>query len=257
MEKVKKYPRTPHIESSNLQKGDYDLSQIPFSYLKDKYLVIEEKIDGSNVGISFIDGELKLQNRSHYLQGGYKERQYDLFKVWANSLKEELYKIIGERYIIYGEWMYAKHNIFYDQLPHYFIEFDIYDKLEEKFLDTEKRKQILKNSPIISVPVLKEGKFKSLDEIIDLMGNSHFISNKYVEHYQDINIKNKDPLTSTNLMEGLYIKVESEGEVKERFKFVRKTFKQVQEENDSFYKKELIPNQLSADLDALFNIKNE
>ena len=46
MEKVLKYPRTPHIEGSNLQDGDYDLSQIPYSYLKNKYLVIEEKVDG-------------------------------------------------------------------------------------------------------------------------------------------------------------------------------------------------------------------
>ena len=101
MEKVLKYPRTPHIEGSNLQDGDYDLSQIPFSYLKNKYLVIEEKVDGSNVGISFQNGELLLQNRSHYLSGGYKEKQYDLFKLWVNSFKDEFYSVIGDRYIYY------------------------------------------------------------------------------------------------------------------------------------------------------------
>ena len=145
MKEIKKYPRTPHIEGSNIQEGDFDLNQIPFTYLKNKYLVIEEKVDGSNVGISFTNGELILQNRSHALEGGYKERQYDLFKVWVNTYSDEFYKVIGERYIIYGEWMYAKHNIYYDNLPHYFLEFDVYDKEKNIFLDTKSRRELLKD----------------------------------------------------------------------------------------------------------------
>ena len=43
MKDIIKYPRTPHIKGSRLQKGDEDLSQIPFNIIKDKYIVIEEK----------------------------------------------------------------------------------------------------------------------------------------------------------------------------------------------------------------------
>ena len=93
MEKIKKYPRTPHIEGSNLQEGDFDLNQVNFSYLNGKYLVIEEKVDGSNVGISFNNDNLILQNRSHHLEGGYKEKQYDLFKLWVNTFKDDFYNI--------------------------------------------------------------------------------------------------------------------------------------------------------------------
>ena len=39
---LKKYPRTPHLEGSRLQPGDEDLSQIPFSCIRGKYLVVEE-----------------------------------------------------------------------------------------------------------------------------------------------------------------------------------------------------------------------
>ena len=42
---LKKYPRTPHLEGSRLQPGDEDLSQVPFSYIKGKHLVVEEKIE--------------------------------------------------------------------------------------------------------------------------------------------------------------------------------------------------------------------
>ena len=228
MKEIKKYPRTPHIEGSNIQEGDFDLNQIPFTYLKNKYLVIEEKVDGSNVGISFTNGELILQNRSHALEGGYKERQYDLFKVWVNTYSDEFYKVIGERYIIYGEWMYAKHNIYYDNLPHYFLEFDVYDKERNVFLDTKSRRELLKDLNLFSVPVLKEGYFKSYKEILDLLSDSNYISED----------------CSSRLMEGLYIKIEEDNIVKERFKYVRKQFKQVQEGNNDFYKKQIIPNKI-------------
>ena len=49
---------------------------------------------------------------------------------------------------------------------------------------------------------------------------------------------------SSRLMEGLYIKIEEDNIVKERFKYVRKQFKQVQEGNNEFYKKHIIPNKI-------------
>ena len=115
---LKKYPRTPHLEGSRLQPGDEDLSQIPFSDLKDKYLVIEEKIDGANSAISFSEeGELLLQSRGHYLTGGYRERHFNLLKQWANVHMDNFFDVLGTRYIMYGEWMYAKVSIMMLYLP--------------------------------------------------------------------------------------------------------------------------------------------
>ena len=135
-----KYPRTPHIQGSRLQPGDEDLSQRPFSDIAGKYIVLEEKIDGANSAISFTDdGELRLQSRGHFLTGGYRERHYDLMKQWGAVQKDRLYAVLGHRYIMYGEWMFAKHSIYYDELPHYFMEFDVLDRENDKFLDTPSR----------------------------------------------------------------------------------------------------------------------
>ena len=72
-----KYPRTPHIQGSRLQLGDEDLRQRPFSDIARRNVVLEEKIDGANSAVSFIDdGELRLQSRGHFLTGGYRERHY-------------------------------------------------------------------------------------------------------------------------------------------------------------------------------------
>lgn len=48
-----KYPRTPHIQGSRLQPGDEDLRQRSFSDIKDKHVVLEEKIDGANSAVSY------------------------------------------------------------------------------------------------------------------------------------------------------------------------------------------------------------
>jgi hypothetical protein len=79
--RIIKYPRTPHIEGSRLQSGDEDISQVPFSAIAGLHAVVEEKVDGANVGISFSDGEMYLQSRGHFLRGGAKEKEYELFKL--------------------------------------------------------------------------------------------------------------------------------------------------------------------------------
>src|SRR5207253_7855144 len=70
MTMMEKYPRTLHIEGSRLQPGDEDLTHVPLRDLQGLILVIEEKMDGANCGISFAeDGRMLLQSRGHYLTG--------------------------------------------------------------------------------------------------------------------------------------------------------------------------------------------
>ena len=218
---ILKYPRTRHIEGSRLQKGDEDLKQIPFSTIKNKYIVIEEKVDGANCAISFDNnGNLLLQSRGHYLTGGYRERHYNLFKQWANNYQCELYEVLGERYIMYGEWLYAKHSIYYDNLPSYFLEFDVYDKENKTFLSTDKRRELLKDLDVISVPVLARGKFNKIEDVLKYLGDSNYITinhrenlkNEVLKYNQDVDRIFKET-ENTMSMEGLYIKVEENGEV--------------------------------------------
>ena len=258
---IKKYPRTPHVEGSRLQKGDEDLSQIPFESIKNKYLVIEEKVDGANTAISFHDKkELLLQSRGQSLTGGYRERHYNFLKQWASIHQDKLYDVLGTRYIMYGEWLYAKHTVYYDALPHYFLEFDIYDKEQEIFLNTKKRRELIKDLPVYSVPVLGEGKFNSMEEIVSYLGNSHYITKNHLENLINTSKKlNLDPdrqLKETDnsmLMEGIYIKVEDDNQVKERMKYVRYTFLQTVEESETHWlDRPIVPNKLNKDIGELF-----
>ena len=258
---IHKYPRTPHIEGSRLQLGDEDLSQIPFETIAGKHLVIEEKCDGANSAVSFDpNGELLLQSRGHYLTGGYRERHYNLMKQWAMAHRNEFFDVLGTKYIMYGEWMYAKHTIFYDALPHYFLEFDILDRETGIFLDTPTRHKMLKEVPVVSVPVLGSGYYTSKEEMLELLGQSGYVTGNQRQNLWDAAVKlGLDPerncreTETSGLMEGLYIKVEENGQVADRMKYVRAAFLQCVDFSEIHWiDKPIIPNQLAVPTDSLF-----
>ena len=248
-----KYPRTQHIEGSRLQAGDEDLSQLPFEAFLGRHIVIEEKIDGANSAVSFDgEGNLLLQSRGHYLTGGYREKHYNLFKQWAGVHKDALFRALSSRYVMYGEWMYAKHSIYYDALPHYFMEFDILDRETDRFLDTASRREITKNLPVCSVPVLGEGIFKKKEEVLKHLGNSRFITENHLENLR-LAAKILRETDAAMTMEGLYLKIEEMGEVKMRAKFVRASFLQTVEQSGSHWlERPIVPNGTTNTIDQMF-----
>lgn len=259
--KIRKYPRTPHLEGSRLQPGDEDLMQIPFENIAGKMITVEEKIDGANSAVSFDgDGKLLLQSRGHYLTGGYREKHFQFMKTWAQAQQQLLYERLGSRYIMYGEWMYAKHTIFYDALPHYFMEFDIFDRETGIYLDTAARRALLRGLPVCSVPVLAKQAFRTLDELTALLGPSRYIMPGHIERlaaYCDENGENTPERVAetdpTVTMEGLYIKVEEDGQVVDRMKLVRASFLQnVAQSGTHWLNRPIIPNQLDKPIEALY-----
>lgn len=254
MEQIFKYPRTQHIEGSRLQPGDEDLDSVPFTNLQNRFLVVEEKVDGANTGISFSDtGELLLQSRGHYLTGGRRERHFDLFKKWAFIHMAALRDVLGTRYILYGEWLYAKHTVYYDALTHYFMEFDILDKENGVFLSTDSRRQLLQSCPFIEpVRVIHSGEVASLEELRSMAGLSAFKTASFEERLvaacKENGIDVDRTITQTDMtrfMEGLYIKVEDNGVVTERYKFVRHDFMTTMLGSDSHWlSRPIVPNRL-------------
>ena len=161
---------------------------------------------------------------------------------------------------MYGEWMYAKHTVYYDLLPHYFMEFDVLDREAGKFLDTPSRHQLLSGLPICSVPVLATGKFKSTEDILKFLGDSNYVSNQHIEHLREdaerLGLDADRVCRETDLsktMEGIYIKVEENGEVVDRMKYVRASFLQTVEESQSHWlDRPIVPNRITKKIEELF-----
>jgi RNA ligase len=107
VKQILKYPRTLHLRGSTLQQGD-DPDQVSMASLKGKgNFVFEEKADGANAGLSFDpeQGDMVLQSRGHSLDGGGRERQFDIFKSWAQTFERDFREALSTRYVVYGEWM--------------------------------------------------------------------------------------------------------------------------------------------------------
>jgi len=259
MGEIFKYPRTPHLEGSRLQHGDEDLDQVPLEALRGSYCVIEEKIDGANCGISLDDdGRVRLQSRGHVLVGGPRERHWDLFKRWGHAHASDLADHLRGGLTIYGEWLYAKHTVFYDRLPHYFLEFDIRDATGS-FWSTARRREHLLGLPIVAMPVVWEGVVKDPDEVAGLVARSLYKSSDWRDRLRDAALAaHVDPAQAAketdaeDLAEGLYIKVEDRktGTVTARYKWVRASFHAALVASDSHWlDRPIIPNQLADGVD--------
>ena len=136
----------------------------------------------------------------------------------------------------------------------------IYDKDKNIFLSTEERKRVIGNAPIISVPVLATGRFNKIDDVLKYLGNSNYISvdNRVnlAQEASKIGIDVDRVLRETEnsmLMEGLYIKVEENGCVVDRMKYVRYSFLQTVEESQTHWlDRPIVPNKLNKNINELF-----
>lgn len=104
-----KYPRTPHLCGSEGTDDDKHLGEAESRrLLADASLIVEEKLDGTNVGLHFAsEGRMVLQCRGHLITEGMHP-QYGLFKRWAAAKRPVLEERLGRRYILFGVWVYAR-----------------------------------------------------------------------------------------------------------------------------------------------------
>ncbi|MGP6086021.1 RNA ligase family protein [Antarctobacter jejuensis] len=254
---ILKYPRTRHLEGSRLQEGDL-ADDKPLKELAGEALIVEEKVDGANSGISFDrEGNLLLQSRGHYLTGGARERHFGLFKTWASVLAPRLHDRLGARFVMYGEWLLAKHTQFYDALPHYFMEFDVFDREAGIFLSTEERRALLSGLPIMPVPVLHMGELRTVKQVESFIRPSLYRTPDWEEalnraaHASGSRLDMVDKQTErSDLAEGLYVKLERDGTVAERYKYVRAGFKQAIEASEGhWHDRPILENGLAEGVD--------
>jgi hypothetical protein len=230
-----KYPRTPHLFGSRGTGDDRHLGQREsLVFIADPSLVVEEKLDGTNVGIHFTStGRMVLQCRGHEITAGM-HAQYDLFKKWTVAKRPALEAMLEDRLILFGEWLYARHSVHYRRLPHFFFEFDIYDKPRKVFLDLATRLELLAGTGIITVPVVHRGSVAA-DGLRRLIGPSAF----------DSRFENPVAGRADDLMEGLYLRIEADGCVTGRAKFVRPEFVERVKQSEHWQHQPLVPNLLA------------
>lgn len=172
-----KFPRTAH--ALNLGAATRDDKVLPLSDLNHWInqrcrLLIEEKVDGANIGfhIRGSDHRIIAQNRSHYISSHYHPQFAPLDK-WIAKHTEDLWELLEpDRTILYGEWLYATHSVYYDALPDYFIAYDLYDVVTKTFLPREELAVRLARTKLEQVPLIYEGVVESQEHLRALVNGT-------------------------------------------------------------------------------------
>ncbi len=170
-----KFPTTPHLALLDgvSVRNDKVLSLRERDFFLTQVVTVEEKIDGANLGISFdSEGNILVQNRGDYLQAPMNG-QWKKLTMWLNLRSDSLFDVLADRYVLFGEWCYARHTVFYDQLPDWFIGFDVFDTQSGRFLSKETRDGFLSSLKLPVVPCVARGRF-TLAKITGLLGQSTF-----------------------------------------------------------------------------------
>lgn len=203
MQKIKKFDRIYRIcpkkmkgipkyllkNAADPPKKKKCLTEVDVKILLDGHTVFEEKVDGGVVGIAW-NGDMHLAIGKHSMipYDDNSKKFYGL-NSWIYQNYEKVQKI-PLRWVVYGEWLRSKHNIFYDNLPDYFVAFDVWDG--HKYLDLQNKSEFLYRLGFAQVPFIYRGDDIEVADILCIADG--------------LSVSNKSRFSSEEIFEGVVIK---------------------------------------------------
>lgn len=220
------YPRIPHFSKSisNMTHDDIEInSKISFPITA----YMQEKVDGANMGVSWTSGPV-IRNRNNILKKGYIKKetpakiQFRSAWNWIHAHGEDIRKIsksLMTPVTIYGEWMFAKHSIYYDRLPDLFLAYDIFLPEDNIWISPDLfEKEISRTNINFIKPAMKT--FADISEIVS--------ESEKMSTYRN------------GIREGIVIKLSDGKKVTQSFKVVNKMFDRREDFNENLIKNKVI-----------------
>lgn len=149
---------------------------VKYKIEKGEFVVIQEKIDGSNTAIYNDNGTIRLFSRSQELKG---EEGLGGFVKWIRKKEDKIKKFLPNGWVLYGEWL-EQGKINYNSLARqgkiepYYV-FDIASKItarktedddfEREFASLDIMQEVAKNIGLKVVPELEIMKFTNYEEL--------------------------------------------------------------------------------------------
>ena len=173
-----RFPHTPHIAwlGQGEPRDDKVLSLQEATELLIADVVVEEKLDGANLGFSLSpEGELRAQNRGQYLHAPYAgqfARLPDWLTLHGDKLQAALAQHAPAHLVLFGEWCAARHSLDYDHLPDWFLLFDVFDRSQGRFWSTPRRNALAATLGLATVPRLLQGRC-ALAQLKEMLSSQH------------------------------------------------------------------------------------
>jgi ATP-dependent RNA circularization protein (DNA/RNA ligase family) len=156
-----RFPHTPHLAwlGQTAPRDDKVLLAAEASALLAADVLIEEQLDGANLGISLdADGALRCQNRGQYLHAPHAG-QFARLPAWLSQHEVSLKDALKPSLILFGEWCAARHSLDYTALPDWFALFDVYDRTTGQFWSASRRDALARQAGLATVPRIGLGRF--------------------------------------------------------------------------------------------------
>lgn len=165
-----RFPHTPHLAwlGEGSPRDDKVLSPNEVTALLAGDVVVKEKLDGANVGLSLApDGGLRAQNRGQYLAEPHAG-QFSRLPAWLAQHGDALRSALTPNLILFGEWCAARHSLDYAALPDWFLLFDVYDRSADRFWSSARRNALARSAGLVTVPQVLHGKatLSTLKELV-------------------------------------------------------------------------------------------
>lgn len=171
-----RFPHTPHIAwlGETEPRDDKVLSPSEAADLLAGVVVLEEKVDGANLGFSLSpEGELRLQNRGQYLadpHSGQFARLPSWLAAHGNAIGDALLDSAAQQPMLFGEWCAARHSLDYSRLPDWFLLFDVFEAASGRFWSSTRRDALAARLGLVTTPRLASGRY-TLAELTSKVDN--------------------------------------------------------------------------------------
>lgn len=155
-----RFPSTPHLawlSTCGRPRDDKILTPSEMQELLADEVVVEEKLDGANLGLSLgPDHEIHTQNRGQYLREPFVG-QFSRLPSWIAQHEEAIKTVLRPELILFGEWCAARHSLDYSNLPDWYLLFDVYDRQHGKFWSVRRRNALAAEANLTTVPHILTG----------------------------------------------------------------------------------------------------
>jgi hypothetical protein len=128
---IKNYGHIPHLPGSRMGLGDHSChvgqAMIATQKARDRHdrIIVQEKLDGANVGVARLDGVIYPLGRAGYLADTSPYEQHWQFATWVYANQGRFLAVLEDGERLCGEWLMQAHGTRYD-LPHEpFVVFDL------------------------------------------------------------------------------------------------------------------------------------
>ena len=120
---IKSYGSIPHLPGSRRGPSDHGCNdgqlRIATSKARDKHdrIIVQEKLDGSNVSVAKVNGIVMPLTRAGYRAEDSIYAQHIRFAEWVYFHQSRFDELLSEGERVCGEWLYQAHGTRY-HLPH-------------------------------------------------------------------------------------------------------------------------------------------